>query len=65
MVSFFFDFSNLTRFANHFSSVGGRSSQSLSKVGVNTQTQIGLSIVTAEGDKVTLSTNASFQGIDQ
>jgi hypothetical protein len=63
MVSFFPDFSNLAQFANLFSSAGGRSSQSLSKVEVNTQTQTGLSIVTAEGDKVTLSTSASFQGI--
>ncbi len=63
MVSFPADFSSLTRFANFFSSAGGRSSQSLSKVEVNTQTHTGLSIVTAEGDKVTLSTSASFQGI--
>jgi len=63
MVSFPADFSSLTRFGNFFFSAGGRSSQSLSKVEVNTQTHTGLSIVTAEGDKVTLSTSASFQGI--
>jgi len=62
MISFSPDFSNLTRFANLFSSPGGRSTQTLSKVDVHTQTQTGLSIVTAEGDRVTLSTNASFQG---
>lgn len=62
MVSFSPDFSNLTKFGNLFSNAGGRSTQSFSKVDVHTQTQTGLSIVTAEGDKVTLSTNAAFQG---
>jgi len=65
MISFSPDFSNLTnltKFANLFSNAGGRSTQSFSKVDVQTQTQTGLSIVTAEGDKVTLSTNAAFQG---
>ncbi|MDA0739808.1 MAG: hypothetical protein O2999_13435 [Nitrospirae bacterium] len=62
MVSFSPDFSNLTKFANLFSHAGGRSTQSYSKVDVHTQTQTGLTILTAEGDKVTLSTNAAFQG---
>lgn len=62
MISFSPDFSNLTKFANLFSNAGGRSTQSFSKVDVHSQTQTGLSIVTAEGDKVTLSTNAEFQG---
>jgi archaellum component FlaC len=62
MVSLSPEFSNLTRFANLFSQPGGRSSQTLSKVDVQSQTQTGLSIVTAEGDRVTLSTNASYQG---
>ncbi len=62
MVSFSPDFSSLTKFGNLFSNAGGRSTQSFSKVDVHTQTQTGLSIVTAEGDKVTLSTNAAFQG---
>ncbi len=62
MISFSPDLSNLTKFANIFSNAGGRSTQSFSKVDVQTHTQTGLSIVTAEGDKVTLSTNAAFQG---
>ena len=60
MVSFTPDLSNLTRFANLFTQSGGRSSQTLTNFEVQTQT--GLSIVTAEGDRVTLSTSATFQG---
>lgn len=62
MISFSPDLSNLTRLANFFSQAGGRSSHTLSKIDVQSQTETGLSIVTAEGDKVTLSTQASFQG---
>ncbi|MDT7041022.1 hypothetical protein [Candidatus Nitronereus thalassa] len=62
MVSLTPEYSSLTRFANLFSQPGGRSAQTFSKADVQSQTQTGLSIVTAEGDRVTLSTNASFQG---
>ena len=62
MISFAPDLSNLTQFAKYFSQAGGRSSQTYSSVDVQTQTETGLSIVTAEGDKVTLNTSASFSG---
>ncbi|RMH08044.1 MAG: hypothetical protein D6704_03925 [Nitrospirae bacterium] len=56
------DFSLFTRFANLFSSSDGRSTQHLSTVDAQSQTHTGLSIVTAQGDRVTLSTNTSFAG---
>ena len=51
-----------SRFNNLVASRGGNSAQSLSQVSVQTQTKSGLSIVTAEGDTVTLSTNTAYQG---
>ena len=55
-------YSLFSRFNNLFASRWGKAVQSLSQVSVQTQTKSGLSIVTAEGDKVTLSTNTAFQG---
>jgi len=63
MVTFSPDLSHLTRFAHVLSHAGGSLSQSLGRVDVRSQTDTSLSIVTAEGDKVTLTTNASFQGV--
>ena len=54
--SLFSKFNNLLAFR------GGKASQSLAEVSVQSQTQSGLSLVTAEGDKVTLSTNTVVQG---
>jgi len=63
MVSFDPSASSLfSRFNNLVASRGGNTAQSLSQVSIQTKTQSGLSIVTAEGDKVTLSTNTAFQG---
>ena len=52
-----------SRFNNLLASRGGNTAQSLSQISVQSKTQSGLSIVTAEGDKVTLSTNTAYQGI--
>ena len=51
-----------SQFANFFGAKQGQGVTQGTQVSLRSQTQTGISILTAEGDKVTLSTNQAFKG---